>query len=322
MMGPRLAALGLGVLADLRLGDPLGGFHIVVWMGKVISGCEKRLRPLFRGTPRGELAGGALTVLLVCALSFGASLGAVWLGWRLHWLQGLGVESFLCWQCLAARCLREESMAVYYALKRDGLPAARAAVGRSVGRDIAALDEAGVARACVETVAENCCDGVIAPLLFLALGGAPLGTLYKAVNTMDSMLGYKNQRYLYFGRPAAKLDDLANLLPARLGGLLMIGGAALCGQDGRGAWRVFRRDRYAHASPNSGHCEAACAGALGVRLGGPSVYFGQVVDKPYIGDGQRPVEGEDIRRANRLALASAALCFGLILLGKGALALC
>ena len=220
-----------------------------------------------------------------------------------------------------ARALLARTEEILAANEAD-LPAARAAVGRIVGRDTESLDEAGVARACVETVAENCCDGVIAPLLFLALGGAPLGTLYKAVNTMDSMLGYKNQRYLYFGRPAAKLDDLANLLPARLGGLLMIGGAALCGQDGRGAWRVFRRDRYAHASPNSGHCEAACAGALGVRLGGPSVYFGQVADKPYIGDGQRPVEGEDIRRANRLALASAALCFGLILVGKGALALC
>jgi len=222
----------------------------------------------------------------------------------------------LCWQCLATRSLYTESMAVYHAAKRGDLTGARTAVGRIVGRDTDALDEAGVSRACVETIAENCSDGVIAPLLFLAIGGAPAGVLYKAINTMDSMLGYKNERYLWFGRTAAKLDDAANFLPARLAALAMIAAAFFIRQDASNAWRIFRRDRLNHTSPNSAQTEAVCAGALRIRLGGPSFYFGSVVSKPYIGDDDRPVEAEDIRRANHLMFACSGLCFLLLLLGK------
>ena len=174
-----------------------------------------------------------------------------------------------------------------------------------VGRDTDRLDEAGVARAAVETVAENASDGVIAPLLFLAVGGAPLGMAYKAANTMDSMVGYKNDKYLYFGRAAARLDDLLNLIPARVAGVLMCLGAAASGYDGRNAWRIFRRDRKNHKSPNSAHTEAACAGALQLQLAGPSCYFGKLVDKPTIGDDQRPVEPLDILRAGRILYATA-----------------
>ena len=176
-----------------------------------------------------------------------------------------------------------------------------------VGRDTDRLDETGVAKAAVETVAENTSDGVIAPLLFLVLGGAPLGMLYKAANTMDSMVGYKNNQYLYYGRAAARLDDVLNWIPARLAGVLMCLGAVLCGYDGRGAWRIFLRDRKQHKSPNSAHTEAACAGALGVQLAGSNYYFGKLVEKPTIGDDLRAVEAFDIVRAGRLLYATAFL---------------
>ncbi len=181
--------------------------------------------------------------------------------------------------------------------------AARQAVGRIVGRDTEALTREGVIRAAVETVAENASDGVIAPLFYMMLGGAPLALTYKAVNTMDSMVGYKNERYLHFGRAAAKLDDAANCLPSRIAALLWVAAAALTGNDAKGAWRIWRRDRRNHASPNSAQTESACAGALGVQLAGPATYFGQYYDKPTIGDATRPIEPEDILRANRMRCA-------------------
>ena len=187
-----------------------------------------------------------------------------------------------------------------------------------VGRDTERLDETWVAKAAVETVAENASDGVIAPLIFLAIGGAPLGMVYKAVNTMDSMVGYKNDRYLWFGRCAARLDDLVNFIPARLAGLLMCLGAGFSGFDGPNALRIFRRDRKNHKSPNSAHTEAAAAGALHIQLGGPNYYFGKLVDKPAIGDADHPVEPLDIVRVNRLMYATAflalVLCCGVPLL--------
>lgn len=317
-----IAAFAIGFAADLLFGDPLCSFHIVIAIGKLITLSETFLRAILPKTKIGELIGGVCIVIWVCALSFGISLGLCSLGYRLHWLAGLAIESFLCWQCLAARSLCTESMRVYHALKQNDLPAARDAVARIVGRDTDSLDAPAISRACIETVAENCSDGVIAPMLFLAIGGAPLGVLYKAINTMDSMLGYKNDRYLYFGRAAAKLDDVANFLPARMAALLMTAAALCVGQDGKNGWQIFRRDRLNHTSPNSAHTEAVCAGALHIRLGGPSSYFGKIVSKPYIGDDDRPVETEDIRRANRLMLACSVLCFLASLLGKGCTMLC
>lgn len=199
--------------------------------------------------------------------------------------------------------------------KHEGMPAlrdgdvekAREAVSMIVGRDTAVLSAEGITKAAVETVAENTSDGSIAPLFFMLLGGSAAGFAYKAVNTMDSMLGYKNEKYLYFGRPAARLDDVVNFIPSRLAALLMIAAAWLCGMDGKGAFRIWRRDRFKHASPNSAQTESVCAGALGVALAGDAVYFGKVVKKPFIGDGKRPVEPEDIARANRLLYVSASL---------------
>ena len=235
----------------------------------------------------------------------------------LHPLLGLAVQMFWCGQALAAKGLVQESTNVYVELKKGSLPAARKAVSRIVGRDTEALTAEGVTKAAVETVAENASDGVIAPLLYMLLGGAPLALTYKAINTMDSMLGYKNEKYLYFGRAAAKLDDVANYIPSRLAALLWIMAAAFTRNDAKGAWRIWRRDRRNHASPNSAQTESACAGALGVQLAGPAYYFGEYYPKPTIGDPLRPIEPEDILRADRMMyVASAfALAFGCAIRG-------
>ena len=302
-----LLALLAGFCLDLLLGDPHWAPHPVRAMGALIAGLEKPLRRLFPRTPGGELAAGAALVFFTLLLPTGLTALLLWACARVSPWLALGVETVVSYQLLAAKSLRDESGKVYEALKAGDLPAARRAVSMIVGRDTENLDEAGVARAAVETVAENASDGVIAPLLFLAIGGAPLGMFYKAANTMDSMVGYRNDRYLYFGRPAARLDDLLNFLPARIAGVLMCLGAAAAGYDGRNAWRIFRRDRKNHKSPNSAHTEAACAGALQLRLAGPNYYFGRLVEKPAIGDGQRPIEALDILRAGRILYATAFL---------------
>ena len=302
-----LAALLLGFCLDLLLGDPQWAPHPVRAMGALIARLEPPLRRLFPKSSGGELGAGTALVLLVTGLSVGAAWLALALCRAIHPLLAFAMKVLLCYQFLAAKSLRDESMKVYAALKAGDLAGARKAVSMIVGRDTDALDETGVAKAAVETVAENASDGVIAPLFYLALGGPLAGTAYKAINTMDSMVGYKNDRYLYFGRPAARLDDVVNFLPARLAGVLMCLAAFLTGFDGRGAWRIFRRDRKKHSSPNSAHTEAACAGALRVELAGPSFYFGRRVEKPTLGEPIHPVEPLDIVRSNRLMYGTAFL---------------
>ena len=301
-----------GFVLDALFGDPAWLPHPVVFMGKVIARLEGFLRPRLPKTPRGEVLGGAIVAfcLPVGTLVF---TGAVCRGAaRLHPLLGLAVQMFWCAQALAARGLVQESTNVYKELVKPDLPAARRAVGRIVGRDTAALTAEGVTKAAVETVAENASDGVIAPLFYMLLGGAPLALTYKAINTMDSMLGYKNEKYLYFGRVPAKLDDAANYIPSRLAGLLWVAAAALTGSSAKGAWKIWCRDRRRHASPNSAQTESACAGALGVQLAGPAYYFGQYYPKLTIGDALRPIEPEDILRANRMmyVASSFALAWG------------
>lgn len=305
-------AILCGFLLDLLLADPAWMPHPVVSMGKAIAALEKGLRARFPRTPEGERRAGRL---LAAALPVGTAVicgGVCLLARRLHPAAGFVVETVWCWQALALRGLAAESGRVYRELAKGDLPAARLAVGRIVGRDTQALTAEGVTKAAVETVAENFSDGVAAPLFWMLLGGAPLALVYKSINTMDSMVGYKNDRYLHFGRAAARLDDVANYLPARLAALLWIAGAFLTGHDGRNAWRIWRRDRRCHASPNSAQTESACAGALGVQLAGPAVYFGKQYDKPTIGDALRPVEPEDILRANRMLYAA-----GLLALAAG-----
>lgn len=300
-----LLALLIGFCLDLLLGDPHWAPHPVRAIGALIAGLEKLLRRLLPKSPSGELAGGVALVLLTLAIPTGLTVLLLWACNLVSPWLALAVESLLSYQLLATKSLAAESRKVYDALKTGDLDKARYAVSMIVGRDTASLDEAGVARAAVETVAENASDGVIAPLIFLAIGGAPLGMFYKAANTMDSMVGYKNDQYLYFGRAAAKFDDILNLIPARVAGVLMCLGGAAAGYDGKNAWRIFIRDRKNHKSPNSAHTEAACAGALQLRLAGPNYYFGQLVDKPYIGDDQRPIEPLDILRSGRILYATA-----------------
>ncbi len=310
-----LAVLG-GFGLDLLLADPprLNPIHPVVLMGKAIARLEKLLRRLFPATPAGERAAGRVLAFLLPAGTFALTAAACGLLYRLCPAAGFGLELLWCWQALALRGLADESGNVYTELAKDDLPAARRAVGRIVGRDTAALSGEGVAKAAVETVAENFSDGVAAPLFYLLIGGAPLGLAYKAINTMDSMVGYRNARYLHFGRAAARLDDAANYIPSRLAALLWIAASALAGFDGKNAWRIWRRDRRWHASPNAAQTESACAGALGVQLAGPAWYFGEYYDKPTIGDPGRPVEAADILRADRILYLAGFLALGLGLL--------
>lgn len=293
-----LLAFGL----DLCMGDPRWLPHPVRGMGWAIGKLESFLRRCFPPTPGGERAAGAVLAVVLPAGSFCAGGAVLWLCKAVSPWLALLAEIFLCSQCLAAQDLRKESMAVYRELVKEDLPAARRAVGRIVGRDTAALTAEGVTKAAVETTAENASDGETAPLFWMTLGGAPLALAYKAVNTMDSMVGYKNDRYRYFGTAAAKLDDLVNWLPARLTALLMAALAPLAGLDGGGAWKIWRRDRRKHKSPNSAQTEAAMAGILGVRLAGDAIYFGELHKKPTLGDDLRPIQPEDIPRADRLML--------------------
>ena len=280
------AVLG-GFLLDALFGDPAWLPHPVVLMGRCISALEKHLRTALPKTPRGELAGGAAVAAVLPLGTLAVTGLACWAAARLHPALGLALQMLWCGQALAAKGLAQESRNVYKELAKGDLPAARRAVARIVGRDTQNLTAAGVTRAAVETVAENASDGVIAPLLYMLLGGAPLALTYKAINTMDSMLGYKNEKYLYFGRCAAKLDDAANWLPSRLAALLWVAAAALTG--------------------NSAQTESACAGALGLQLAGPAYYFGEYYDKPTIGDPLREIEPQDILRANRMMYAESLL---------------
>ena len=304
----------LGFVLDCIVGDPEWMPHPIRFIGHLISAVEKPLRvegdkPHFQ-----RIKGGFFTalVLLVTAAAtgllvlLGHLLGRT-AGGRFTWLIPLVIDAVLSAFCLAAKSLRVASMKVYYPLKRGRTETARHAVSMIVGRDTSVLDEKGIARAAVESVAESTSDGVIAPLFYLMIGGPVLGMVYKAVNTMDSMVGYKNDKYRYFGTASARLDDIVNFIPARLSALLLIAAAFLLRYDGRNAWKIWRRDRYKHASPNSAQTESVCAGALGVRLAGPAVYFGKEVEKPYIGDAKKEIEPEDIRRANRLMYAATIL---------------
>lgn len=302
-----LAACVTGFLLDFLFGDPVWLYHPVRLIGNFISFGEKKLRGIFGKKEKGELAAGTVLWFLTAGFSFVIPFLVFWGAQRVHPALRFLIESFWCYQILAARCLVEESGKVYDRLKEKDLPGARKAVSMIVGRDTENLTEEGVTKAAVETVAENTSDGVTAPLLFLLLGGAPLGFLYKAVNTMDSMLGYKNEKYLYFGRFPAKMDDVFNYIPSRVTALFMIAAAFLTGMDGKNAWKIWRRDRRKHASPNSAQTESVCAGALRVRLAGDAVYFGKLHKKEYLGDPLRPIEPEDIRRAGRLMYVTAFL---------------
>ena len=296
-----------GFLIDCILGDPHWLPHPVVLIGKLISFFEKTLRRAFPKTDRGAFAAGLLTAILVSLLSAGVSFGVLFGLYKLSPWAYFAVSSIMCWQCFAARCLQKEANKVVKALESDGLEAGRKQIAMLVGRDTERLSEEQVLKAAVETVAENASDGVIAPMLFMVLFGAVGGFFYKAINTMDSMIGYKNERYLYFGRAAAKLDDVVNYIPARLSALAMIAVCPLLKLDGKNAFRIWRRDRRKHASPNSAQTESVAAGALHVELAGPASYFGKLVEKPVIGDPDRPIERGDVNKTCALMYGASIL---------------
>lgn len=305
-----------GFVLDLLIGDPHFIPHPVRLIGSLISSLDKRLN-CDAGYNSSEkklnlikYKRGMLLAFAVIFATFAMSVIIIVAAYSINLYAGVIAEAVMTWQILATKCLRVESMRVYDALRTDGVDAGRRAVSMIVGRDTSVLDAAGVTRAAVETIAENTSDGVIAPMLYTAIGGPVLGFVYKAVNTMDSMLGYKNDKYMYFGRFAARLDDVVNFIPAIISAYLMIAAAFIGGRqfDGKNAYRIFKRDRFNHASPNSAQTESVCAGALRVQLAGDAVYFGKLVKKKYIGDGLREIEYEDIKRANRLMYITAFLC--------------
>lgn len=305
-----------GFVLDLLIGDPHFIPHPVRLIGSLISFCDKRLN-CDAGYNISEkklnlikYKRGMLLAFTVIFATFAMSVIIIVAAYSINLYAGIIAEAVMTWQILATKCLRVESMRVYDALRTDGVDAGRRAVSMIVGRDTSVLDAAGVTRAAVETIAENTSDGVIAPMLYTAIGGPVLGFVYKAVNTMDSMIGYKNDKYMYFGRFAARLDDVVNFIPARISAYMMIVAAFIGGRqfDGQNAYRIFKRDRFNHASPNSAQTESVCAGALRVRLAGDAVYFGKLVKKKYIGDRLREIEYEDIKRANRLMYITAFLC--------------
>lgn len=305
-----------GFVLDLLIGDPHFIPHPVRLIGSLISFLDKRLNCDVKYNSSENEANltkykrGVLLAFTVIFATFAVSVIILVAAYSINLYAGVIAEAVMTWQILATKCLRVESMRVYDALSTDGVDAGRRAVSMIVGRDTSVLDESGVTRAAVETIAENTSDGVIAPMLYTAIGGPVLGFVYKAVNTMDSMLGYKNDKYMYFGRFAARLDDVVNFIPARISAYLMIGAAFIGGRqfDERNAYRIFKRDRFNHESPNSAQTESVCAGALRVQLAGDAVYFGRLVKKKYIGDRLREIEYEDIKRANRLMYITAFLC--------------
>lgn len=306
------AAVGLGFLMDCVLGDPERLWHPIMGIGSMISSWSKTLRKWFPKSDRGQFWAGVCLWPLVVIPSGLIPFVLLWLAGIVHPAARFVLETIFCWQIFAAKSLKQAALRVYDALKAGDLTLARKYVSWIVGRDTAELDAKQVTRAAVETVAENTSDGVIAPLVFLLLGGAPLGFAYKAVNTLDSMVGYKNDAFLYFGRFSAKMDDVWNFLPARLSGLLFVLCAAPAGLDACGAWHCFRRDRLRHASPNSAQTESACAGALGVQLAGNACYFGKLYEKPTLGDAKREIEPEDIVRTNRLMYWASAVAVMLL----------
>lgn len=315
-----IASMILGFVIDLIVGDPHGLIHPVQIIGWFITKIKEGLQRLIYGCSYGEakaqglprkedkelIAGYVLTVVIVLGTFFVIS-GILYVAQLIHPALRFVLETFFIYQILATKSLRRESMKVYARLKEGNLAGARKEISYLVGRDTQELDESEVAKADVETIAENTADGVIAPLFFIAIGGAPLGFAYKAVNTLDSMVAYRNEELIHIGHASAKFDDICNFIPARLAAVMMILAAALLRFDVKGAVRIFRRDRFAHLSPNSAQTEAVAVGALNIQLGGTHNYFGKPVEKPTIGDDIRPVEYEDIRRTNRLLYVSAFL---------------
>lgn len=297
-----LIAIIIGFILDLIFGDPQWLPHPIRAIGLMISKGEKLLRNIL---PKYPFAAGMILTILVVGMSFVVPFWILFFAAKLNVYLRIGIEAIFCYQILATKCLKVESMRVYKYLVKGDMANSRKYLSWIVGRDTDKLNEQQISKAVVETIAENTSDGVIAPMIFLAIGGAPLGFLYKAVNTLDSMIGYKNEKYMYFGRFAAKLDDVMNFIPAIISAWFMIAASFIIGLDAKNAVKIYKRDRHNHSSPNSAKTEAVAAGALNVQLAGDAYYFGKLVKKQTIGDNNRKVTPEDIRMMNRLMYSTA-----------------
>ncbi len=299
-------AIVIAYIMDLIIGDPRWMPHPVVYIGKLIAALEKQIRK----TIKSDKSGGLLLVILVLLITGAVTYSIIFLAYKASLYLGLLVETLLMYQIFATKSLKTESMKVHDALE-DSLGEGRMAVSYIVGRDTSELNEKEVIKATVETVAENTTDGVIAPIMFCAIGGAGLGMIYKAINTMDSMVGYKNEKYINFGTVAAKLDDVANYLPARISAVIMMLAAGMGNMDWKNAIKIFKRDRYNHKSPNSAQTEAVCAGALGIQLAGDAYYFGKLNEKATIGDKTREIEKNDIKKSIKLMYISSGIALAI-----------
>ena len=314
-----MIALVSGFLLDLIIGDPHNIPHPVTYIGRLIAFLEKKLLKTDseRRDASNEFKSGVLLCVTVCLITVMLTTLTLVISYMINDWLGICVEAILTCYILAAKSLYKESMKVYHDIKNCDIKKARLDLSMIVGRDTEKLDDIGIIKAAVETVAENTSDGVIAPLIYTAIGGPVLGLLYKAINTMDSMIGYDNDRYHAFGRAAAKFDDAANFIPSRLSAILIITTSVIYSlfsaiYDPGASFRTWRRDRLNHKSPNSAQTESACAGALRIKLGGASYYGGILVEKPYIGDNNKNIENEDIRRANRLMFGSEVILMTII----------
>lgn len=304
-------AIVCGFFIDLLVGDPRWLVHPVVIMGKCIVFLEKKLRAVFPKTADGEFKAGAVMALIMVIGTLGITAALSYICFRIHIIMFFVFQTIMCWQAIAVRDLKVESMDVYKYLEPDlNIEMARKQVSRIVGRDTECLDVIGVTKAVIETIAENFSDGIVCPLFYMMIGGGPLAMTYKAVNTMDSMVGYKNERYMHFGTFAARMDDVFGYIPSRLAALFWIMAAFMTGNDWRNSYRIWRRDNRKSPSPNSAQTESACAGSLGVELLGPAYYFGELHDKKTIGDPTRPVVPGDIKTTIRMMYVASMLACG------------
>lgn len=290
-------ALIIGFVLDLIIGDPHNPYHPVRMIGNLAMNLERIFRKLYSNNLK---LAGTMAWIFIIVPTFLMTLVIVKIAFFIHPMVGILVEGILIYFCISAKGLKVEGLKVIRTLELGDLEKARHQLSYIVGRDTASLDETAIVRAVIETVAENMSDGIIAPILFAGLGGAPLAMAYKAVNTCDSMFGYKNQKYIDFGFASAKLDDWFNYIPARLTGYLIVVASFILGLEYKQSYVIYKRDRYNHTSPNSAHPEAAVAGALGIKLGGANYYFGKLVEKPTIGDETKPIEIEDLYETNNI----------------------
>lgn len=309
----------IGFLLDGILGDPQWIYHPIRFIGRLIEISEKLLRKIFNNTEKSLKIAGFFMVIIVCTVTTAVVLAINMFCYSINTYLGILIESIICYFMIAAKSLKTESMKVYENISKGNLEGGRKAVSMIVGRDTQCLDEKGVIKAAVETVAENLSDGVIAPIVYMLLGGSTLGAFYKAVNTMDSMIGYKNDRYIFFGSFAAKLDDVLNFIPSRFSAIMLIFASFLCKRDYKNAFKIFLRDRLNHKSPNSAQTEAVCAGALRIQLAGDAYYFGKLYKKPFIGDNIEAVTVENIRDINKMMYCASVLT--IVILGGGSLLL-